>query len=391
MKYWYFPTSFENTFGIISSNIIAKKENYKNYYTDIRDNYSSLIALFEDKNLQGISQALNMAKSEDATLKTCILEFASKDLSPFRKNTKANKGILELNYELGLSALSSIIFDSNDDLKEFKKQCALRKNVIINQTLKIAKPDLSNVFSSDLAFSKEENLWGNYENNKQAEEVIKEADALGGVLLALFYFSFSPFGSFLFKLFFRQESKNTEFDNSFGEYEKMIYEYFFTKNILNEKRSKIVKLCINSQNHENCKENILEFLQNINNTKLLEFLVNIQRNKLSFDEIQKHIQFSSLPEKILSLLFLKESLEDFIEYAQSYLAPNEAVVISLFFGLRDGYKRAFNQAKHNKMLQNKISNIMCAFVWQKKGVGILEFKNQKEPLSLFELAQDYMK
>ena len=149
MKYWYFPTSFENVFSIISANIIARKENYKNYYADIRDDYESIIALFEDKNIYGMAGALNKAKSEDNSLKTCLLEFASKDLSPFRKKTKAKNGILELNYELSLSALSSIIFASNDDLKEFEKQYALRKNVIITQGLKVANSSLLTAFNTN--------------------------------------------------------------------------------------------------------------------------------------------------------------------------------------------------------------------------------------------------
>lgn len=387
MKYWYFPTSFENVFSIISANIIARKENYKNYYVDIRDDYESIIALFEDKNIYGMAGALNKAKSEDNSLKTCLLEFASKDLSPFRKKTKAKNGILELNYELSLSALSSIIFASNDDLKEFEKQCALRKNVIITQGLKVANSSLLTAFNTNALYNKEECLW---RDDKKAEQIIKEADAFGGVLLALFYFSFSAYGDFLFKRFFGCDKKLFS-EQKIGDYENMIYEYFLTQNKLNEKRTRIIELCINATNQEDFQDNLLEFLQGANNIKLLEILKNLRSNKLNFDEVQKTIKLLNTPEKILVLLLLKESLDDFMEYAQAYIAPNEAVIISLFFGLRDGYKKAFNQAKHNKILQNKISNLMCAFAWQKKGIRIPDFKNQKEPFSLFELAQNYMK
>ena len=194
----------------------------------------------------------------------------------------------------------------------------------------------------------------------------------------------------MFKRFFGCDKKLFS-EQKIGDYENMIYEYFLTQNKLNEKRTRIIELCINATNQEDFQDNLLEFLQGANNIKLLEILKNLRSNKLNFDEVQKTIKLLNTPEKILVLLLLKESLDDFMEYAQAYIAPNEAVIISLFFGLRDGYKKAFNQAKHNKILQNKISNLMCAFAWQKKGIRIADFKNQKEPFSLFELAQNYMK
>jgi len=416
---WLLPTNIENLQMMLAQGLITDASGFiGSYYKDVLNECPGYVSLFKNE-VPGT--ALSLAKSEDASLISCIIKINLKDIilgdcihtrcdiedsfnvddvSPKVSNSVPiqslqGKKTIELDYEsiliqapLPLSCIEEVIFSSKADLDEFKNASENLGNVSIKiLKCKVDKKEFTPPVSSGDLFH---NSFANLEHN--SVEYTKTY-SFGGLTSLSLYFSKNGEES---ASFFKSISEFSDNENYPLEY-KWIYEYFFSnENDKFQKWNAILDVLNNNKKRNDIeyKNSIIEILNSSPKTQsIADFLTDYHRSKIEKSDTQIIEDFiddyKKEPNKFkiqlfLFMLFYKDSVEKLINYNHPSFSEEEYVLLGMLFGMNSSFIGLPKWLVEYEGMHLYISTLMANYAHQKSNTG-MKFKEPSKPLLLTDM------
>ncbi len=419
---WLLPTNTENLQMMLAQGLITDASGFVgDYYKDILEGYSGHIPLF--KNVVP-EIALALAKSEGASLISCIIKvnlkdiilgdcihtrcdiedsFNADDLSPKTSNSVPipslqGKKTTELDYEsiliqapLPLSCIEEVMFQDKANLDEFKDSYA---DIVDNVSIKILqcrrdKAQFKKLVSSSNLFH---NSFANIEHNPIE---YNKAYSFGGLASLSLYFSKNGEKS---ASLFESISAFSDNENYPLEY-KWIYDYFFSnENAKLQKWNTILDVLNNNQKRKNIeyKNSIIEILNSSPNPKaqsIADFLTDYHRSKIEKSDeqiIEEFINdYKKEPNKFkiqlfLFMLFYKDSVEKLINYTHASFSEEDYILLGMLFGMNSSFIGLPKWLVEYEGMHLYISTLMANYAHKQANTGI-QFKEPPKPLLLTDM------
>jgi len=364
---WFFPTNTENLKMIIAQGLISNPDGFDKYYSDVLELVSGYIPVFKNQIQQ---EVLTYVTREEKGLISTLIEIDLKKIKGIVKkvdneelidvdlNDIEKEDVLFIKAPLPLSIISSMIFKSNEDKKNFQEESKLYSNVVLAD-LKFSSTILEQkLFKSNI-------LSRNWTNDLKKIKIVdthkvdyKKVYAYGGLLLNLFYFAKNGKSSNdIYKLFSdsQEDSKSQDIE---------IYNYFKDINKDSDDVKKkmdygLIDIAIKSKNF---KEDIFIFLESDmwdeKSKKRTEELSNKLKSFESNNDKTVSEQFNEAKtplEKILLMLFLREDSESLMEYNKEFFNEQDYINFAMMFGIRDKFIKMPKELREFTDLQNFIS------------------------------------
>ncbi|MGL1957962.1 MAG: hypothetical protein OCD00_11675 [Colwellia sp.] len=416
---WLLPTNTENLQMMLAQGLITDASGFVgSYYKDVLNKCPGYVSLFKNE-VPG--SALKLAKSEVASLISCIIKINLKDIilgdcihtrcdmddsfsnegaNPKLLNsvpipTLHGKKTIEVDYEsilvqspLPLSCIEEVIFSTKADLDEFKNSSENVGNVSIKiLKCKVDKKDFKNPVSSSDLFH---NSFANLEHNLVE---YNKAYSFGGLASLSLYFSKNGEKS---ANLFKSISKFTEDENHSLEY-KWIYEYFFSnENIKFQKWNAILDVLNNNKKRNDIeyKNSIIEILNSSPKTQsIADFLTDYHRSKIEKSDAQIIEEFiddyKEEPNKFkiqlfLFMLFYKDSVEKLIKYTHASFREEDYALLGMLFGMNSSFIGLPKWLVEYEGVHLYISTLMANYAHKQADTGI-QFKEPSKPLLLTDI------
>ena len=416
---WLLPTNIENLQMMLAQGLITDARGFVgSYYKDVLNECPGYVSLFKNE-VPGA--ALSLAKSEDASLISCIIKINLKDIilgdcihtrcdiedsfnvgdvSPKVSNSipipsLQGKKTIELDYEsiliqapLPLSCIEEVIFSSKADLDEFKNSSENLGNVSIKiLKCKVDKKEFTPPVSSGELFH---NSFANLAHN--SVEYTK-AYSLGGLTSLSFYFSKNGEES---ASFFKSISAFSDNESYPLEY-KWIYEYFFSnENNKLQIWNAILDVLNNNKKRNDIeyKNSIIEILNSSPKTEsIADFLTDYHRSKIEKSDTQIIEDFiddyKKEPNKFkiqlfLFMLFYKDSVEKLIKYTHESFREEDYTLLGMLFGMNSSFIGLPKWLIEYEGMHLYISTLMANYAHKQSNTGV-QFKEPSKPLLLTDM------
>lgn len=416
---WLLPTNTENLQMMLAQGLITDASGFVgSYYKDVLNECPGYISFFKNEVPGG---ALSLAKSEDASLISCIIKVNLKDItlgdcihtrcdiegnfnidgiSPKALNSVPiislqGKKTTELDYEsiliqapLPLSCIEEVIFSSKADLDEFKDSSANVGNVSIKiLKCKVDKKEFKNTVSGKDLFHE------SFSSLAHNPIVYNKAYSFGGLASLSLYFSKN--GEKSASLFESIRSFSVNESHSL-EYE-WIYEYFFSnENVKFQKWNAILDVLNNNKKRNDIeyKNSIIEILNSSLKTKsIADFLTDYHRSKIEKSDAQIVDEFiddyKEDPNKFkiqlfLFMLFYKDNIEKLITYTHASFREEDYVLLGMLFGMKSSFIGLPKWLVEYEGMHLYISTIMANYAHKQANTGI-QFKEPSKPLLLTDM------
>ncbi len=406
-KKWFCVTNTDNMRNIIAQGLITEPVGFTKYYTDVLEIHNGYIPLFKDAVPTDI---LEKSISEVDGLKLCIIEFSIDDIQglvnawgrPSSGGLLAEEQLFSFDLKqirehdvdtlfiptpLPTSCIKSIIFPSKDDKSLFEKDAGIYSNVPLT--------DLNLKIDVKL-FSKGSTAEYLHQLMLPKNAVINYPDiyAFGGMLAALFYFSKNGVISndvYHSVCDFSDITDNVNIDI------RIIAHYFQKDTSLESEISKMYQGLLNVIiNGKDVKENIIGFLENLDNfevDKSKNRAQQLSKTLLMFESIAEKTaseQFHDAKtplEKLLLMLFLRESVEDLMEYSIDEFEELDYLLFAMVFGVRDKFIKMPKFLREFKNLQKHITTKMAVYAHQSIGSNITfsDSSDVNQPFTLVDM------
>ena len=406
-KKWFCATNTDNMRNIFVQGLITQPVGFTKYYTDVLEIHDGYIPLFKSAVPSDI---LEKSISEVDGLKHCIIEFSIDDIQglvhawgrPLSDGLLAEEQLFSFNLKqlieqdvdtlfiptpLPTSCIKNIIFPSKDDKNSFEKDAGIYSNVPLT--------DLNLKIDVKL-FSKGATAEYLHQIMLPEKAVINypEVYAFGGMLAALFYFAKNGVVS---NNVYHSICDSTDMTD-IEDIDISHLAHFFQKDTsLESERSKMYHGLLNViVNGKDVKENIIDFLENLDNfdaDKSKNRAQQLSKTLLKFEAITEKTaseQFHDAKtplEKMLLMLFLRESVEDLMEYSIDEFEELDYLLFAMVFGIRDKFIKIPKLLREFKNLQRHITTKMAAYSHQSIGSNITfsDSSEVSEPLTLVDM------
>ncbi len=406
---WFFPTNTNNMRIIIAQGLLASPDGFKKYYADALELLPGWIPIYKNIIPPDI---LKKGVSERANLTPCIIEFDLKpmngEIKIFKENDLINIKIDDIDKEvidalyilapLPLSSIFKIIFQNNEDKKQFENDAKIRSNVILEGlTLNSTKAD-QKLFKTESTFlNNSTNLIPTDETMLDYKKInYQKVYSYGGLLLTMFYFA-------------KNGNRSNEIYHSINELQDLsqskendiylIYQYFKDSNKgteLNPKEIIYNGLIEIAMKNKDFKEDVIELLESDKwDEKYKERTQNLTEKLKTFEMIgagdktvSDHFKEAKTPlEKILLMLFLREGSDALMDYNLDIFSEDDYIQFAMMFGIRDQFSKVPKFLREFNGLQSLISHKMAIYA-HKQANSTLQFKNLKTPLTLMDMLQN---
>ena len=439
---WLLPTNTANLGAMIAQGLISDKQGFKKYYTDILSETAGYIPVIREDDEQGmISDALEMAISEDSGLTPCIIVINLKhitggevitdngdsvniaDIFNWNSETHFPKKIL-ISAPLPLSCITEVLFKTTKEKEEFSHDTkTIYRNIPLN-SIKLGRLTNKNVsiFSNADKINRS-NLLEIISDSPSTSVIVRDETelhsvatehstrtpinylrtySLGGLLGALFYYTKN--GRLTTDAF--HDSCNSNMGNNINIYDyPQVYNYFYPRDTpltsistIKMMFNKILDVIVNS-NKNDCKDLIIQLLRSDmlpgddafkeKSNQLADDLVAFYRNTSNknaseiFTESQKPKEKSSI-KILLLMLFYREDVEALTEVDFGIFVEEDYILFAMLFGARDKFTGLPKFLREYDGLQVYISNLMAQYAHNSAQTGIT-FKNVKAPPTIVDM------
>lgn len=386
---WFLPTNTENLKGIIAQGLISGSDGLDKYYQDVLENYPGYIPLY---NKCIPKYALTKATQEVPNLTLCLLEIELKNIEITAKTIQDNQWIDTPkvgNYEqilllapLPLSCIKSVIFESNEKIKEFENEQKLYSNLILDgiklQSTKVDKKLFSALKQESLEIKAPAIL--QLTNSVNYTKVY----AFGGLLANLFYFA---------KNGRKSNGVYQSFCQNFASDAYPEISYYFATSVVDQSSEfqNIYNGILNGLNQKTFKDDIVYFLESNTNQKTNKRSAEIANRLREFEghstkPVSEQLSNASKLEKVLLMLFHREDTQGLIDYNFKDFSESDYLSFALMFGIRDKFSKLPAFLKRYSGLQNFISEKMAEYAHITIEHKIV-VKTSNKPLTIMEMLE----
>ena len=393
---WFIPTNTENLKMIIAQGLISNPDGFKKYYSDILELVQGYIPIFKNEIGQEI---LTYVVNETDDLTPAIIEIDLKKILSVVKKVEENKlvdmdlndinseDILFIQAPLPLSVISTLIFKSRTDKKNFIDDSKLYSNVVLadlklSSTVTEQKLFKQNTFSVGLV-----SYFKDIETVETNKVDYNKVYAYGGLLLNLFYFAKNGNRSnALYQLFSNldKESEKQDID---------VYDYFkaFDSSDTNIKRKMDYGLINISIESKDFKEEIFDFLlsdiwdeRSAKRTKELANKLKQFESNMDKTVSEQFKEAKTALEKTLLMLFLREDSDSLMDYMIDVFTEEDYLNFAMMFGVRDKFIKIPKELREFSGLQNFVSLKMAEYAHSSIDSNI-KFKALPKSLTLIDM------
>ncbi len=393
---WFIPTNTENLKMIIAQGLISNPDGFKKYYSDILELVQGYIPIFKNEIGQEI---LTYVVNETDDLTPAIIEIDLKKILSVVKKVAENKlvdmdlndinskDILFIQAPLPLSVISTLIFKSRTDKKNFIDDSKLYSNVVLadlklSSTVTEQKLFKQNTFSVGLV-----SYFKDIETVETNKVDYNKVYAYGGLLLNLFYFAKNGNRSnALYQLFSNldKESEKQDID---------VYDYFkaFDSSDTNIKRKMDYGLINISIESKDFKEEIFDFLlsdiwdeRSAKRTKELANKLKQFESNMDKTVSEQFKEAKTALEKTLLMLFLREDSDSLMDYMIDVFTEEDYLNFAMMFGVRDKFIKIPKELREFSGLQNFVSLKMAEYAHSSIDSNI-KFKALPKSLTLIDM------
>lgn len=387
---WLLPSNTINMRMIIAQGLITSPNGFKKYYTDALELFPGYIPLYKNTVPYSI---LEKGISERNSLTPCIMEFdihkMEGQVKIFKDDELIDIEIKNVDHEnvdmifvlapLPLTCISQILFNSNNDKKQFEADALNRSNVVLSgfnlQSRKIdQKLFIQRSLTSTLSYEKLPTDYETIDYNK--------VYAFGGMIANLFYNAKN--GTESNNVFKASCLKDTEFD-SCKDCEIILNYFYSSLDVNNQDPTEVIykNLIDTAINSKDFKEAVIEFLEQGYSAKFAQKLKDIEsRSDKPISE-----EFKSLTQlygKSILMLFLREDTESLIDYDLDLFSETDYIIFIMIFGIRDKFIKIPKFIREYEGLQNFISTKMANYAHETLNNQI-KFKEPKQPLTIIDM------
>ncbi len=390
---WLLPSNTINMRMIIAQGLITSPNGFKKYYTDALELFPGYIPLYKNTVPHSI---LEKGISERDSLTPCIMEFDIQKIEGqvkiFKDDELIDIEIKNLDHEnvdmifvlapLPLTCISQILFNSNNDKKQFEADALNRSNVILSGfNLQSRKIDQKLFTQRSLTSTL------SYEKLPTDHELIdyNKVYAFGGMVAGLFYNAKN--GTESNEVFKASCLDDIEFD-SCKDCEIILNYFYSSLDVNNEDSTEIIykNLIDTAINRKDFKEAVIEFLEQGYSTKFAQKLKDIEArsNKPISEEFKSLTQLYG---KSILMLFLREDTESLIDYDLDLFTETDYIIFTMLFGIRDKFIKIPKFIREYAGLQSFISTKMASYS-HKMINSQIEFKKPKQPLTMMDMQKN---
>jgi hypothetical protein len=401
---WFLPTNTDNLKMMVAQGLISSPDGFSpnKYYKDELENYPGFIPVFKNSIPK---DTLELIISEQENMTACLIEI---DLVKITQGSAKNQNyeavdisidshndLLLLLAPLPLSCIKKIVFKSVEDKLSLESEQKLSSNFILSDLkTHYSKADENlfnaNIINKGVEFFDKDKEDGN-EVKTQTDPVkpvpvnYPRIYAFGGLLVSLFYIAKNG------KLSNKIYQDFCTIDKASLDSDKLcIYQYFNQiedDNILQTMYNKLLDKLIS---RENSKDDILMLLEGADwgdrfksrTQDLAQMLRGFEDNETTISE--KFSKATKPLERLLLMLFHKESIESLIEYQLDMFTEDDYLLFSLIFGVRDKFIKMPKFVREYQNLQNFISNKMAEYAHSELKSSI-KFKSISSPKTVWDI------
>ncbi len=415
---WFLPTNTHNLSMMISQGLISEPAGSKKYYADILKNYPGYIPVIKDSEIDKITDALDVALSNEEYLIPCIIVINIK---------KIKKGIIYSNNEskisvsdnhfltddmtmlcipspLSIDCISTILFNSNADKRKYIGDTkTLYKNVSLSNikldSNKSTQKYFANKGNALSVFNTIESKNLDFELPIRKKIDYNKVYSFGGVLGSLFYITKN--GKKSENYFKRFIDSSHDIDSDAIDYDFQILMKYFYNNISEETSSSIkmiFPILDTIVDNDDIKNSIIKKLKStefedkikIRTDEIADLLLDYSRNKINKpqSEIFKESLSKSKKSKfevLLLMMFYKDNagalFESKFENNLDIFNETDFVLFAILFGMKDKYKGLPSFIKDYDGVQLYLSNMMAKYA-HKLSDSDIDFDDHKLPTTL---------
>ena len=399
---WFLPTNTDNLKMMVAQGLISSPDGFSpnRYYKDELENYPGFIPVFKNSIPKN---TLDLIISEQENMTACLIEIdltkitqgdaKNQNYEVVEVSINAHDDLLLLLAPLPLSCIKQIIFKSVDDKLSLEAEQKLSSNFILS--------DLKTHYSKT-----DEKLF-KASNDKESVEFFhkdrvdeNEIESQVGLVKLVNYPRIYAFGGLLTSLFYF--AKNGKLSNNIyqdfctidkadlADDKLCIHQYFNqieNDGILQTMYSKLLDRLIS---RENSKDDIIMLLEaddwgeklKSRTQDLAQMLREFENNETTISE--KFSKATTPLERLLLMLFHKESIESLIEYQLDMFTEDDYLLFSLIFGVRDKFIKTPKFIREYQNLQNFISSKMAEYAHSELNSGI-KFKSISSPKTIWDI------
>jgi hypothetical protein len=399
---WFLPTNTDNLKMMVAQGLISSPDGFSpnKYYKDELENYPGFIPVFKNSIPKN---TLDLIISEQENMTACLIEIdltkitqgdaKNQNYEVVEVSINAHDDLLLLLAPLPLSCIKQIIFKSVDDKLSLEAEQKLSSNFILS--------DLKTHYSKT-----DEKLF-KASNDKESVEFFhkdrvdeNEIESQVGLVKLVNYPRIYAFGGLLTSLFYF--AKNGKLSNNIyqdfctidkadlADDKLCIHQYFNqieNDGILQTMYSKLLDRLIS---RENSKDDIIMLLEaddwgeklKSRTQDLAQMLREFENNETTISE--KFSKATTPLERLLLMLFHKESIESLIEYQLDMFTEDDYLLFSLIFGVRDKFIKTPKFIREYQNLQNFISSKMAEYAHSELNSGI-KFKSISSPKTIWDI------
>ena len=399
---WFLPTNTDNLKMMVAQGMISSPDGFSpnKYYKDELENYPGFIPVFKNSIPQS---TLDLIISEQENMTACLIEIdltkitqgsaRNQNYKDVEVSVNAHDDLLLLLAPLPLPCIKQIIFKSLDDKLSLEAEQKYSSNFILS--------DLKTHYSkSDEKLFKASNDKGTMEffhkDKVDENEIESRVDsvklvnypriyAFGGLLTSLFYFAKNgKISNNIYQDFCTIDKADLVDDKL------CIHQYFNqieSDGILQIMYSKLLDKLIS---RENSKDDIIMLLEaddwdekfKSRTQDLAQMLREFENNETTISE--KFSKAIKPLERLLLMLFHKESIESLIEYQLDMFTEDDYLLFSLIFGVRDKFIKTPKFIRGYQNLQNFISSKMAEYAHSELNSGV-KFKSISSPKTIWDI------
>jgi hypothetical protein len=388
---------------MVAQGLISSPDGFSpnKYYKDELENYPGFIPVF--KNF--ISQStLDLIISEQENMTACLIEIdltkitqgsvRNQNYKDVEVNVNAHEDLLLILAPLPLSCIKQIIFRSANERLSLEAEQKFSSNFILSDLKTHCSMSDEKLFKASnnkesMEFFHKDKVDEN-EIESQVVDSVKLVNypriyAFGGLLTSLFYFAKNG------KLSNKIYKDFCTIDKSELSDDKLCIHQYFNQiendGILQTMYNKLLDKLIS---RENSKDDIIMLLEaddwdekfKSRTQDLAQMLREFENNETTISE--KFSKAIKPLERLLLMLFHKESIESLIEYQLDMFTEDDYLLFSLIFGVRDKFIKTPKFIREYQNLQNFISSKMAEYAHSELNSGI-KFKSINSPKTIWDI------
>ena len=399
---WFLPTNTDNLKMMVAQGLMSSPDGFSpnKYYKDELENYPGFIPVFKNSIPQS---TLDLIISEQENMTACLIEIdltkiiqggvRNQNYKVIEVSVNEREDLLLILAPLPLSCIKQIIFRSENERISLEAEQKLSSNFILSDLKTHCSKSDEKLFKA----SNDKESIGFFHKDKVGEnEIESQVDsvklvnypriyAFGGLLTSLFYFAKNgKLSNNIYQDFCTIEKADLVDDKL------CIHQYFNqieNDGILQIMYSKLLDKLIS---RENSKDDIIMLLEATDwdekfksrTQDLAQMLREFENNETTISE--KFSKATRPLERLLLMLFHKESIGSLIEYQLDMFTEDDYLLFSLIFGVRDKFIKTPKFIREYQNLQNFISSKMVEYAHLELNSGV-KFKSINSPKTIWDI------